>query len=300
MRATWLPDVLRDAGVPVRTYSGWTSRGAESWGPIRGVVCHATAGSRNSTDEGEMRVLWVTGSSSAPAPISQLYLSRSGEWTVGASGRCNHVLTGQKGPHEGFGNSHLIGVEAQNDNRGEPWSSRMLDSYQRGVAAILRHLGLPAPRAVAHWEHQFGKSDPAGINMTTFRAAVARLIEGDDDVSYEDVWERDQMAAPAGYTEGDTWRPSSVLRSAHLYSRLGYEQAKAAVAGQQAILAAVAGQDVAEAVKVELAKHDKAMADRLSALIPAMAGAVRDAVPEANQETVEAALRQVLGALDNA
>lgn len=177
MRLLWLADVLRDAGLTVHEYPGWETRGRSDWGPVRGVICHATAGSRSSTDEGETRTLWVTGSTSAPVPISQLYLSRSGDWWVGASGRCNHVLVGDKGPHKGFGNSALIGVEAQNDNMREPWSSHMLDSYQRGVAAILRTLGLPALRAAAHREHQSGKSDPLGIDMTAFRAEVARLIE---------------------------------------------------------------------------------------------------------------------------
>lgn len=193
MRLLWLPEVLRAAGLTVHTYDGWKERGSDRWGevvgfgPLRGVVCHATAGSRRSTDEGEMRVLWETGSSSAPAPISQLYLSRSGEWTVGASGRCNHVLRGDKGPHKGFGNYQLVGVEAQNDNRGEPWSPLMLDSYQRGVAAICTHQRWPASVVVAHAEHQSGKTDPAGIDMGAFRRRVATLIVEGDDVSVEDV-----------------------------------------------------------------------------------------------------------------
>jgi hypothetical protein len=188
MRLLWLPDVLRDAGLTVREYDGWRTRGVDSWGPLRGVVCHATAGSRTSTDAGETRVLWVTGSLSAPAPISQLYLSRSGEWTVGASGRCNHVLVGDKGPHRGFGNSFLIGIEAQNDNRGEPWPAAQLRSYERGVAAICRRMGWPASVVVAHREHQSGKSDPLGIDMTDFRRTVAELIEGDEvAITDEDV-----------------------------------------------------------------------------------------------------------------
>lgn len=176
MRISWLPDVLRAAGLVVNTYPGWQTRGSEQWGPLVGVVCHATAGSRTSTDAGEMRVLWETGSTSAPVPISQLYLSRSGAWWVGATGRCNHVLVGTQGPLRGYGNASLIGIEAANDNRGEPWSAHMLDSYQRGVAAICRQMGWGADRVVAHREHQSDKSDPFGIDMQAFRAAVARLI----------------------------------------------------------------------------------------------------------------------------
>jgi hypothetical protein len=186
MRITWLPEVLASAGLDVDTYPGWEDRGSEVWGldnpgfpsPLRGLICHATAGSQTSTDEGEMRTLWITGSTSAPAPISQCYLSRSGRWVVGATGRCNHVLRGDKGPHEGFGNYQLIGVEAQNDNRGEPWSTHMLDSYVRGVAAICAHMNWLASTVVAHREHQSGKSDPFGIDMGQFRADVQAILTG--------------------------------------------------------------------------------------------------------------------------
>jgi hypothetical protein len=178
MRLTWLPDVLRSAGLTVRTYPGWETRGSSSWGPLRGIVCHATAGARNSSDAGEMRVLWETGSSTAPVPISQLYLSRSGVWTVGASGLCYHVLPGQKGPHVGYGNPALIGVEAANDNRGEPWPAAQVDAYVRGVAAICRYMGWTANVVVGHREHQTDKTDPFGIDMQEFRRRVAGLLAG--------------------------------------------------------------------------------------------------------------------------
>jgi hypothetical protein len=177
MRALWLPEALRGAGLTVETYSGWEGRGSDSFGPINGVVDHATAGT--GSDAQEKSTLWVTGSTSAPAPIAQCYLNRAGVWTVGASGRCNHVnrLDGKPtSPLYPWGNANLIGVEAANDNRGEPWPAAQLASYTRGVAAILRHLGLPASRTCAHWEHQTGKSDPFGIDMVKFRLDVARHL----------------------------------------------------------------------------------------------------------------------------
>jgi hypothetical protein len=181
LRLMWLPEVLRAAGLQVALYDGWSARGNEKWGPLRGVVCHATASNIDSTTAGDCRVLWVTGSVTAPAPISQLYLGRDGVWTVGATGRCNHVLTGDKGPHRGYGNTALIGVEAANNNLGEPWSAHMLDSYQRGVAAICRHMGWAAGVVVGHREHQTGKSDPFGIDMNTFRARVSALLTGTEE-----------------------------------------------------------------------------------------------------------------------
>ncbi|MBX6748548.1 MAG: N-acetylmuramoyl-L-alanine amidase [Micromonosporaceae bacterium] len=178
MRLLWLPEVLRAAGLAVSTYPGWETRGSSSWGPLRGIVCHATAGARNSSDAAEMRVLWETGSVTAPVPISQLYLSRSGQWTVGATGLCYHVLIGQRGPHRGYGNSALIGIEAANDNRGEPWPAVQVDAYIRGVAAICRYMGWSADVVVGHREHQNDKSDPVGIDMNDFRQRVAALLAG--------------------------------------------------------------------------------------------------------------------------
>jgi hypothetical protein len=181
MRLTWLPAVLRGAGLTVHEYAGWRTRGSTSWGPIRGITCHHTAGSRNSTDADELRVL-VKGSLSAPPPIAQLYLSRSGQWWVVASGCCNHNLVGWGGPNEGLGNSQLIGIEAQHSGGTEPWTEVQYRSYVRGVAALVRHLEVPVSRVAGHKEHQPGaKSDPT-FNMDAFRAAVRAVLEGDDDM----------------------------------------------------------------------------------------------------------------------
>ena len=45
LRVLWLPDVLRDAGVPVSLEAGWESRGRELSG-VEGVIGHHTAGPR--------------------------------------------------------------------------------------------------------------------------------------------------------------------------------------------------------------------------------------------------------------
>lgn len=187
-RLLWLPEVLRAAGLTVREVDGWRTRGSSTYEP-RGIICHATAGSRASTDAGEIRVL-LNGSSTAPPPIAQLFLSRSGAFHVVASGKCFHALTGWGGPLKGLGNTNLIGIEAANDNRGEPWPPAQLDAYQRGVAAICKRMGWTAARNVAaHREHQpyppppgttSSKSDPHGIDMTAFRARVTQLIAGED------------------------------------------------------------------------------------------------------------------------
>ncbi|MEU0081356.1 N-acetylmuramoyl-L-alanine amidase [Micromonospora tulbaghiae] len=217
-RLLWLPQVLRAAGLTVHEVDGrehdgetWRTRGSSTYDP-RGIICHATAGSATSTDAGEIRVL-LKGSTSAPPPIAQLYLSRSGAWHVVASGRCNHALQGWGGPLKGYGNTNLIGIEAQNDNRGQPWPDVQLDAYQRGVAAICKHMGWKAGRVAAHREHQPGaKSDPSGIDMDQFRARVTAILAGGDDMAnftdkHAAVLEQlgkllPDLAAQTAYTDG--------------------------------------------------------------------------------------------------
>lgn len=223
MRVTWLPDVLRRAGLTVHEVSGWRSRGADSYGPLRGIICHATAGSRNSRDADEIRVL-LNGSSSAPPPIAQLYLGRNGHFHVVASGLCYHALQGWGGPLKGYGNDSLLGIEAANDNRGQPWPAVQVDAYQRGVAAICRHMGWNPDRNVAaHREHQPGaKTDPHGIEMGRFRARVRALMEGEDDdmAGWTDDEKQSLMylgeALRRGYTQirtgPDAGKPVEIMR----------------------------------------------------------------------------------------
>jgi hypothetical protein len=190
VRALWLADVLRDAGLTVFEVPGWRTRGADGWGPVRGITCHHTAGSRTSRDADEIRVL-LEGSESAPPPIAQLYLSRSGAWHVVASGTCNHNRVGWGGPNEGYGNDALLGVEAQHSGGTEPWTAVQYQSYVRGVAALVRHdapgWAVTTGRVAGHKEHQPGaKFDPT-FNMSTFRANVSKEIREWDVVSPEDI-----------------------------------------------------------------------------------------------------------------
>ena len=184
-RTYWLQDVLADLarqGVPVHFVSGWENRGSESFSPT-GVICHDTGGSANSTDAGEIGTL-LNGSTTAPPPIAQLYLSRTTGVHLVASGRCNHALTGRAGPLKGVGNSGLIGIEAA-ANPGRAWPAQQYRWYVQLVAAICRRAGWNPDRNVAaHREHQPGeKVDPVGIDMAVFRADVRAAIanpEGDD------------------------------------------------------------------------------------------------------------------------
>lgn len=188
----WLAKVLRDAGLTVHEVDGWKDRGDGPLGDIRGITCHATAGSRNSSDKGEINTI-LNGSDTAPPPIAQLYLGRQGHWFVVASGLCNHNKRGWAGPNKGLGNRHLIGIEAANNNGRhgepfEPWPDVQYRSYVRGVAALVRKLGISVDRVAGHKEHQPGggkqppgekstKTDPT-FDMRRFRTDVAAVLAG--------------------------------------------------------------------------------------------------------------------------
>lgn len=229
MRVLWLPAVLRAAGLTVHEVSGWKARGADSFGPVRGITCHHTAGSRTSSDAGEIGVL-VNGRPGLSGPIAQLYLSRTGDWHVVASGHCNHNLVGWAGPNEGYGNDALLGIEAQHSGDGEPWTARQYDSYVRGAAALVRHQAsgwdVTVARVAGHKEHQPGaKTDPS-FDMNAFRARVRAEIatwEDDDMPTVKEIWQTDGIieapANAASANDNTHWAPASFLRDSSQLAR---------------------------------------------------------------------------------
>lgn len=286
MRLLWLPAVLRAAGLIVHEVDGWKTRGRDTYGPVRGITCHHTAGSHTSTDQGEIRVL-LNGSSSAPPPIAQLYLSRTGHWHVIASGLCYHNKIGWGGPNKGYGNDSLLGIEAQHSGGDEPWTDTQYRSYVRGVAALVAHKAtgwsVPVAHVAGHKEHQPGaKFDPT-FGMDRFRADVALLLAGEDDVSVEDVKKAletaDLVPAPPAGPLGNadaatntTWRLPYALGQAVFAGRLATrQQIPQLLAGQAelkntlaALLAAVQGEGTAEILS-KLDQLAQAEADRAAA-----------------------------------
>lgn len=176
---TWLPEVLKAAGLRVALVDGWESRGHGDMGQIEGVICHHTAGPKT----GNMPCLKTVrdGRPDLPGPLAQLGLGRDGTFYVIAAGRCNHAGPGSwKGITKG--NTCFIGIEAENTGRSDdfPWPEVQLDAYQRGVAAILKHVGKDADFCAAHKEFALPKgrkTDPT-INMDGFRATVAAIMAG--------------------------------------------------------------------------------------------------------------------------
>ena len=73
---TWLPEVLEDAGLKVAEQPGWRTRGRREIGPVKGVICHHTAGGLTGIMP-SLGVL-IDGLPQLNGPLSQLGLGRDG------------------------------------------------------------------------------------------------------------------------------------------------------------------------------------------------------------------------------
>ncbi len=171
-RQLWIADTARQWGLNVVEVDGWHERGSESFRPA-GVVCHHTAGAE-SGDMPSLRLL-INGRSDCPGPLCNVGLARSGTVYVIAAGRANHA---GKGGWRGLtGNSSVLGIEAENTGRGEPWPAAQLDAYRRLAAALASGTGKGAEFVCAHREWAPGrKPDPRDIEMDEFRQSVAQLL----------------------------------------------------------------------------------------------------------------------------
>ena len=149
----WLEKVLSDAGLKVAVQPGWKTRGHGDIGPIKGVMCHHTAGSKN----GIMPSLGVitNGRPGLAGPLAQLGLGRDGTFFVIAAGKCFHA---GKGKWQGIttGNTSFIGIEAENTGLAtdQPWPVVQMDAYRRGVAAILKKIGQDESMCCGHKEYR--------------------------------------------------------------------------------------------------------------------------------------------------
>lgn len=175
-RALWLADALRAAGLDVHEVNGWQARGGPSFNPL-GVLVHHTGGPRG-TARPSLRVV-VNGRQGLPGPLCQVLIGRDAACHIIASGRANHA--GQGGPLPGvprnLGNEHLVGIEGENDGKGEPWDPGQLQAMVAASAAILRHLDKPAANCWAHKEWAPGRKVDPLFHMDQFRAAVAHHFQ---------------------------------------------------------------------------------------------------------------------------
>ncbi len=175
----WLPTVLRAAGLNVIEEAGWQGRGHGDMADVRGVLCHHTAGPLHG-DTPSLPIV-INGRPDLAGPLSQLFLARSGAWHVVAAGKAWHAGKGDVGTRwENFdGNGHFVGVEAENTGlANDPWPGAQLESYAKGVAAVLKHVGASSAWAVGHKEYAPSRKSDPSFAMGNFRAMVESHLGG--------------------------------------------------------------------------------------------------------------------------
>src|SRR5690606_5698581 len=144
-------------------------------------------------------------------------------------------------------------------------------------------------------EHQSGKTDPHGIDMSAFRAAVARLIKEDDMPSEREIWShRIPPEASVGRSypgiRDDGYRAGTWVQYGYRWARRAAERAAELIAGQAAILAKLDGGDdgaIRQAIREELAAHRELLVDELTDIVDS------DGDPAAVVEAVKELLSRV-------
>lgn len=257
-----LAAVARRTGYPVTEVAGWATRGHGPQPSVQGIVCHHTAGASGGGDYPSLRVV-RDGRPGLDGPLSHFGLGRSGRIYVIAAGRCWHNAPSTSSNHT---NSASLGIEAENDGR-QPWPAVQLDAYKQLCAELCAEFGLPASRVKGHKEVNTQKPDPHSVSMNAFRADVARLITGGDEMpSVKDLWEWDGIPAPKNastYKTNPTWKPANHLTDINERVR----ELQTAVAG----VASKIGAELDEAAIVAgvlAGLSPDAIADRLAAAIP--------------------------------
>ena len=193
---TDMADVLRAAGLRVMETPGWKERAYLKWGgytqPPTHVMVHHTASKTSVAND----LHYIT--TSALAPIGNLYLDRTGVVWMVAAGQAVTNGKGSSAPWNGGVpdnemNHWSISIEAANDGIGESWPQVQTDAYVAMCAALCTHYRIPTQHVRAHWEWAPGrKIDPAGPSpwavgkaswdMVGFRVAVQDAINQGDNM----------------------------------------------------------------------------------------------------------------------
>lgn len=171
-RATWLPQVLRRAGLEVIEHPGWRERGLGEHRPfeVEHVVWHHDAsavGDSPGVPDYMIRNFEAAG--------AQIWVDRAGRWHLVASGRAAHAGTTRNDVE----NENSLGIETDHTT-GEAWPEALLASLRTGTAAILRHIG-GKPGANLHFHKSIcypvgRKVDPDGLGLVRERLRVLRAM----------------------------------------------------------------------------------------------------------------------------
>lgn len=256
---------------------------------------------------------------------SHFYLRHDGVWE-------QYVDTKYRAPNQVEGNSDSISVESQDKGGLFPswsgsnvpaWTAKQVEAIAElavwlhtthGIPLVQLPSSRPGTRGIG-WHRQGidgnfpggilagrvsggetwsdpGKVCPGDRRIKQVPGIITRakqIDEGDDMATAKEVWDYNipPGADISEYSEDESWRALSILRSTQTWAYRATKEARKSRAENAAILAAVTGGDVTAAVQATIRAE-------FARLGPALAAELAD-VPA---ERVEAALRAVLGSLD--
>lgn len=164
--------VLRAVGLNVVEVDGWQTRARKSGGYAHGPWCvmwHHTASQATPDND----IAYIIGADTAP--ISNLYLDRTGTIHVIAAGATN--TNGEGGPMTlsrgtvpaDKMNEYAISIEAANSGLGEPWPEVQIDAFFTASNALTDAYGMLATDIASHAAWTTRKIDPATANAVQGR-----------------------------------------------------------------------------------------------------------------------------------
>lgn len=185
-RALWLPDVLRDAGLPIKLVDGWETRGKEpsEW---LAQVNHHTASNRNSGPHPALGIVTHGrgGSAPVPGPLANTLPDRNATIHIVASGAANHAGVAYLPLRGGISSGvkyWTLGHEIELDGIGEPFpvNGRLYENVATMNAAIAAYLGHdPATQLFSHAaiaRPHGRKIDPRPYDLEHARKVVAHKM----------------------------------------------------------------------------------------------------------------------------
>lgn len=256
-KAQWLA-ALKAEGLSVVEHGDWWNRERDdetgkTFGPVRGVVIHHTAGSSS------LGVV-TSGVSGLPGPLCHGYLPKSGKIYMISGGRANHAGTFATNAYNAMVNESKIhpypdsaepvdandstyGIEIENlGNNTDVYPAAQYIAAVKWATAICRHHGWTEDSVIGHKEGTRRKIDPRGpveglgnFGMSTFRADVHNALalpagvwpeEEEEDMALTDADVRkilntdNIVRSPDDTTDSNKfWTVASYLRETYLRTR---------------------------------------------------------------------------------
>lgn len=197
-------DRLRARGHAVVYQPGWTTRGSSAFPALTHVVNHFDAFPASSGAHGGLRIC-TFGRPDLRNSLCMFYLGDDGLIFVVAARVSWHAGSGRL-----TANSRAVGIEARNNNLGEPMPAAMSAAYRALDEEIMAEWSMPLAHVIEHREHApTRKSDRRGVDADAWRASLNRSPDPIGDPSEDPMLiftlpDDDSLGSRAGRTYGVT------------------------------------------------------------------------------------------------